>query len=149
MEEAPESIKVLNELYEIYTKDLAEQGYSKEEVFWFGFAVNCCYIWDTNAEVEVRLSEIFRLFLTIYCEKIYPEMKVENEARFIESLKEKYDLIRRNVLETKDPYESSLKLGEIIHKDKLNIIKQALTADGVLSYAHATVPMPFKLLKDI
>ena len=76
-------------------------------------------------------------------------MKIEDEKRFIELLREKYENIRQIVLETEDPYESSLKLGKVIHKERLNIIKQALTADGVLSYAHATVPMPFKLVKDI
>jgi hypothetical protein len=149
MEEAPEPIKVLYKLHEVSTKGLAEQGYSEEEAFWFGFAVTCCYIWDPNAEVEINLSEIFRLYLTIYCEKMNPEMKVKEEARFIELLKEKYKQIRQIVLEIEDPYESTMKLGEIIHKEKLNVIKQALTADGVLSYAQATVPMPFKLIKDI
>ncbi len=76
-------------------------------------------------------------------------MKVEDEARFVELLKEKYRQIRQSVLEIEDTYESSLKLGKIIHKEKLNIIKQALTADSVLSYAHATVPMPFRLVNDI
>ena len=149
MEEAPESIKVLNKLYEISTKELAEQGYSKEEAFWFGFAVTCCYIWDPKAEIEIHLSEIFRLFLTIYCENIDLKMKVEEETGFIELLKEQYAKIRQSVLEIEDPYESSMQLGKIIHKDKLNIIKQALTANSVLSYAHATVPMPFRLLEDI
>lgn len=149
VEEATEPIKVLYQLHEISTKGLAQQGYSKEEAFWFGFAVTCCYIWDPNADVEIRLSEILRLYLTIYCEKIDPKMKVEDEARFIELLKKKYGQIRQSVLEIEDPHESSMKLGEIVHNEKLNIIKQALTADGVLSYAHATVPMPFKLVKDI
>jgi len=149
MEKASEPIKVLYELNEISTKELAEQGYSKEETFWFGFAVACCYIWDPNAEVGIRLSEILRLYLTIYCEKIDPKMKVEDETRFIELLKEKYEQIRQCVLEIEDPYKSSMKLGKVIHKEKLNIIKQALTANGVLSYAHATVPMPFRLINDV
>jgi hypothetical protein len=149
METASDTIKVLYKLNEISTKELYKQDYSKEEAFWFGFAVACLYIWDTNAKIEVRLSEILRLYLTIYCEKVNPEMKVEDEARFVELLKEKYRQIRQSVLEIEDTYESSLKLGKIIHKEKLNIIKQALTADGVLSYAHATVPMPFKLVNDI
>ncbi|PKL46680.1 MAG: hypothetical protein CVV39_06885 [Planctomycetes bacterium HGW-Planctomycetes-1] len=175
METASDTIKVLYKLNEISTKELYKQDYSKEEAFWFGFAVACLYIWDPNAKIEVRLSEILRLYLepipkprktslmalktpimrvlgwlvTIYCEKVNPEMKVEDEARFVELLKEKYRQIRQSVLEIEDTYESSLKLGKIIHKEKLNIIKQALTADSVLSYAHATVPMPFRLVNDI
>ena len=144
-----EPIKVLYELHKVSVEGLEEQGYSDEEAFWFGFAVTCLYIWNPNAEVEIHLSEILRLYLTIYCEKIDPEMKIADEKRFIELLKEKYENIRQIVLETEDTYESSVKLGKVVHKEKLNIIKQALTADGVLSYAHATVPMPFKLVKDI
>lgn len=149
MEEAPEPIKILYKLHETSVKELAEHGYSEEEAFWFGFAVTCLYIWDPDAKVEIRLSEILRLYLTIYCEKVKPEMKVEDEARFTRLLREKYDRIRQFVLEVEDSCESSCKLGEIVHKDKLNIIKQAFTADSVLSYAHSTVPMPFKLVKDV
>ena len=149
MEEEPEKIRVLHKLHEIHVNGLKEQGYSEEEAFWFGFAVTCLYVWDANAEVEIKLSEIFRLYLTIYCEKIDKKIKVENEPEFVELLKEKYNQIRESVFESEDPYLSSQKLSMIVHGEKSNIIKQALTADGVLSFAQATVPMPFKLVKDI
>ena len=149
MEEEPEPIKVLHSLHEISTKGLDEQGYNQEEAFWFGFAVTCLYVWDPNAYDEVKMSEIFRLYLTIYCETINKEMKVEDEPMFIKLLKEKYDKIRECVLKIEDPQLSSKKLSEIVHGKKSNIIKQALTADGVLSFSQATVPMPFKLVKDL
>ena len=145
----PEPIQVLYELHKVSVAGLEEQGYSDEEGFWFGFAATCLYAWDANAKVEIKLSEIFRLYLTIYCEKIDKRMKVESEPEFVELLKEKYNQIREIVLETKDPYLSSQKLSMIVHGEKSNIIKQALTADGVLSFAQATVPMPFKLVKDM
>jgi len=145
----PEPIQILYKLYKVQTANLQEQGYNNEEVFWFGFAVTCLYVWDANAEVEIKLSEIFRLYLTIYCEKIDQKMEVEDETGFVDLLKEKYNRIREIILQTEDPYLSSQKLGMIVHGEKLNIIKQALTADGVLTYAQSKVPMPFKLVKDI
>ncbi len=154
MEEASEPIKLLWNLYEIHTKGLNESlikypllQYSEEEKFWFSFAITSCYFWDSKAEIEIRLSEIFRLYLTIYCGKIDPNMKVEDEAKFIELLKEKYEEVRQVAFE--GDYESSKKLGEIIHKGKLNILKQALTASNILTYALSMVPMPFRLIDDV
>jgi hypothetical protein len=149
MEEATEPIKLLYRLHEIHTKDPAgtRLRYSEEEKFWFGFAVTSCYFWDPKAQIEIRLSEIFRLYLTIYCEKIDSNMKVEDEAIFVKLLKEKYEQIRQVAFE--GDRESSKKLGEIVHKEKLNILKEALTASGVLTYALSTVPMPFRLINDV
>ena len=70
MEKMPEPIQVLYELHKGSVAGLEEQGYSNEEAFWFGFAVTCLYIWDKNAKITVKLSEILRLCLTIYFEEI-------------------------------------------------------------------------------
>lgn len=149
MEQIPEPIQVLYELHKGSVAGLEKQGYSDEEAFWFGFAVTCLYIWDKNAKVTVKLSEILRLYLTIYCEEIDKGMDIKDETSFLSLLKQNYCEIRKAVLEEDGSLKSSRKLGQIVHGDKLNIVKQALTADGVMTFSQSTVPMPFKLIKDL
>ncbi len=149
MGKMPEPIQVLYELHKGSVAGLEEQGYSNEEAFWFGFAVTCLYIWDKNAKITVKLSEILRLYLTIYFEEINKEIAIEEEAEFMRLLKRKHCEIRKAVLEEDESLKSSRTLGQIVHGDKLNIIKQSLTAEGIMSFSTSTVPMPFKLINDL
>jgi len=93
MEVPSEPVRFLYELYESSVKKAQEDGFSYEDAFWIDFAMKSLYPWDAwdDAEIEINLSEIFRLYLTIYCEKIDRSMTVEDELVFLELLKQKWD----------------------------------------------------------
>ena len=74
---------------------------------------------------------------------------IEEETEFILLLKQKYFQIRKSVLEEDAPLKSSRTLGQIVHGDKLNILKQALTAESIVTLSTSTVPIPFKLVNDL
>lgn len=149
MEAMPEPIQVLYEMHKLNVNGLQKQGYSDEEAFWFGFAVTSLYIWDKNSKSIVKLSGILRLYLTIYCNELNKEMAIEEEAEFMLCMKQKYFQIMKSVLEEDAPLKSSRTLGQIVHGDKLNILKQALTAESIVTLSTSTVPIPFKLVNDL
>jgi len=56
--------------------------FSFEQAFWIDFVSMALCTWDDDAEDEIRLSEIFRVYLTIYREEIVKNMSLENELSF-------------------------------------------------------------------
>jgi len=90
-EKLPEKFKFLYYFYKNDTKSIMERGFSPEEAFWNHFAViSSPLVWDNEAETQVKLSEVHRLYLSIFCEDINPQMKVEDESDFLGMLKKKY-----------------------------------------------------------
>src|SRR4030042_3630473 len=97
IEKLPESLQFLYGLYLENVKYKEKNSFfalSPEEAFWEQFAIICQeVVWDNKAESELRLSEVFRLYLSIYYEHINPTMTLEEERSFLKILKEKYEKI--------------------------------------------------------
>jgi len=148
MEVPADTIRWLYKIYKGGEKTLKEQGYSDEEAFWIEFATTSAQMWDDDAEIEVKLSEIFRLYLTIYSEKIDKEMKIEDEAAFMKLLKEKYDQVNK-IFEPENISMAGLELGRVILGADANPYKQLMAAAYVLSVTYRVELMPFKLVKDV
>jgi hypothetical protein len=118
MEIPSEAVEVLYRLHESRVRDLQEHGFSYEQAFWIDFAEVALMPWDDAGEIEIRLSEIFRMYLTIYCEKINANMKVEDESAFLEGLAEKYDLVNEIVSRGGDPLKLTFRLGRAVLGEK-------------------------------
>ena len=97
MEQPSEPVRALYQLYESSVKISQESGFSYEDAFWIDFAIKALSPWGDDSEIEIKLSEIFKLYLTIYCEKIDGSITVEDESVFLGLLKEKWDSINEIV----------------------------------------------------
>ena len=121
-----------------------------EQAFWINFTTIALCTWSDDAEYEIRLSEIFRVYLTIYCEEIDRNMKVKDEPSFLRLLKEKYDRPKKILFEKDESkaglYLARLALGEASYYDVIKTIYIAMEIPGV---AAATSPLPFKLIEDV
>ena len=94
LEKFPEKLDGLYLLYKGSVKFSQERGFSSEAAFWIAFAEICpCIVWNEDATTEVKLSEVLRLYLSIYYEQVNPQMTVEEEPQFLELLKERYDKV--------------------------------------------------------
>lgn len=118
-----------------------------EQAFWVNFTTIALCTWDDDAEYEIRLSEIFRVYLTIYCEEIDRNMKVEDESCFLTLLKEKYDRANEILFE-KDESKAGLYLARSILGETADVIKMVYLAAEIPGVAAATSPLPFKLIED-
>jgi len=114
MEQPPEPVRALYQLHESNVKGLQEDGFSYEQAFWIDFAIKSLHPWDDEAEIEIKLSEIFRLYLTIYCDKIDRSLTVGNEPAFLELLKEKWESINESVSPEVDVNLAGLHLGRVV-----------------------------------
>lgn len=149
MEPLPDILKGFHELYRVQTEGLKEDGYTEEQAFWYSFAITSLYVGDPNAEIEVNLSQIFRLYLSIYGETVDKEMKVEEESNFIELLKQKYEKIREIVLMNNDSIASAKDLSSLVLGKEANIIDAAFIGPHILSSAYSRTPQPFNIIKDV
>ena len=149
VEPLPDILKGFSDLYRVQTEGLKEEGYTEEQVFWYSFAIISLYVGNPNAKIEVRLSQIFRLYLTIYCETVDKEMKIEEESKFIELLKQKYEKIRKIVLTNDDSIASSKDLTSLILGKEANVIEAAFIGASVPSFAYSRIPQPFNIIKDV
>ena len=140
-------------LYQLHKKlveELDEIGYRKEQSFWISFAITSLYQWDDNSENEIRLSEIFALFLTIYAETIDRKMPFEQEQDFLALLKQKYDAINNVLFEVEDVRRVALQLGRTIFGPASdNIVIEIVVASKILEIVYKTPPLSCKLIKDI
>lgn len=121
-----------------------------EQAFWVNFISIALCAGNNDAECEIRLSEVFRVYLTIYCEEIDKNMKVEDEPCFLALLKEKYDRAKKIFFEKDDSkvglYLARLALGEASYYD---VIKTTYIALEIPGAAVAISPLPFKLIEDV
>lgn len=153
LEKLPEKLYGLYQLYKESIKDWEGRDFSPEEAFWIQFAEICpCIVWDENAPTEVKLSEVLRLYLSIYCEQINPRMMVEEESTFLELLKERYDKVNWVIFESHpDNYGlAALELGRLILGEEANVIRQTEVGTGIVAVANAMADkcIPLKLVRD-
>ena len=135
-----------------------------EEDFWINFIqITWDTAWDNKSKIDVNLSEVLRLYLRIYRADIKPDMTPEEEADFLELLKETFykvdrlnsDLFQQNISVS----QYSLLLGRLIlapdandgiRAKGQNTIKQITVASRVVTVVNAwRKTIPFKLVKDV
>jgi len=163
LEKLPEKFKGLYWFYKNDTKSKMERGFSPEEAFWNHFAViSSSLVWDNKADTQVKLSEVYRLYLSIYCENINPEMKVEDEPIFLDMLKERYcqfnQIMDRGPFRLKNETTNEfaynrfyLELGWFLLGKDANIIRLTKAALSVVMVINslADTPIPLKLMRDV
>lgn len=121
MEIPSEAVRVLYGLHESNVRVLLQQeGFSYEDAFWIDFATLALMPWDDAGETQIRLSEIFKLYLTIYCEKIDKSLKVEDESAFLEELAEKYYSVEEILFGGGDTAQKTLLLGRAVLGERTN-----------------------------
>lgn len=154
MQTLPEKLYGLYHLYKEGIKHWQDRGFSPEEAFWIQFAEICSpMVWDNNAPTEVKLSEVLRLYLSIYCEQVNSHMKAYEELAFLELLKERYEKVNLIIFQSHpDNYGlATLELGRIILGEKANVIRQTEVGLSVASALNAIADtrIPLKLVRDI
>ncbi len=119
-----------------------------EQAFWIHVVGMALCTWDDDSEYEIRLSEIFRVYLTIYREEIVRNMSTEDEWLFIKNLKDKYDTANK-IYEKEDERRVTLHLAKLALGEEINIIRLSLAGLDIISHPISTFPIPFRLVKDI
>jgi len=135
-----------------------------EEDFWKNFIqITWDTVWDSKSKIYVNLSEVLRLYLRIYRADIKPDMTPEEEAEFLELLKEtfyKVDRLNSDFFQQKlSVSQYSLLLGRLILAPDVNdgilakgqnSIKQITVAMQVVKVVNAWRKItPFRLVKDV
>ena len=147
-----EAIKWLYALCKERSTQLREIGYTAELAFWADFASVATAAWRGDAEDEVKLSEVLRLYLTVYCENCSPDMPAQEEEPFLERLRKNYDAIRQIVLESEDIDDSPRKLSSLLYhcSEESGLPASIQAALYVLKLVNASfeTPLPFRLVED-
>jgi len=153
MENLPEKLCILYQLYKEGAAFSQKRGFSSEEAFWIQFAQICpSIVWDDNSPTEVKLSEIFRLYLSLYFEQINPQMTVDEEPTFLELLKERYDKVNWIIFEShpNDYGLATLDLGRLILGEGADIIRLTQVGMGIVGVACVmSEHIPLKLVRDV
>jgi len=133
-------------------RELAEflggEVFSFEQVFWIDFVSVALCTWDHNAEDEIRLSEIFKLYLTIYRGEILKNMSFEDELSFLNVLREKYDEANRIFHEAEES-KAAWQLGQLALGEEIIVMRLILAGKHILSHMINCPPMPLRLVKDV
>lgn len=121
-----------------------------EQSFWVNFIAIALCEWDQDSKYKIKLSEIFRVYLTIYCDEIDKNMRAEDEPSFLRLLKGKYDKAKDIWFEIDDTrvglFLARLALGETADGD---IIKMVCFAGDIPGVSAAISPLPYKLIEDV
>jgi len=124
------------------------EAYTFEQAFWIHVVGMALCTWDDDSEDEIKLSEVFRVYLTIYRNDIVKNMGTEDELLFIKILKDKYDTANK-IYENEDSRRVGLHLAQLALGEEVNIIRLVLAELDILSFAPSVFPIPFRLVKDI
>ena len=120
-----------------------------EQSFWRHFITIALCTWDEDSKYEIKLREVFRVYLTIYCDEIDKNMRIEDEPSFLRLLKEKYDKTKKIWHETDDSrvalFLARLALGEKADGD---IIKTILFSMDIIRVMNVISPLPYNLIEE-
>lgn len=123
------------------------EAYTFEQAFWINFVVMALCTWDDDSEYEIKLSEVFRVYLTIYMNDIVKNMGTEDEFLFIKILKDKYDTANK-IFEEEDEQKVGLLLARLALGEEVYVFKLVLGALDIPSLI-IYPPIPLRLVKDI
>ena len=149
-----ERIRLIRENPEI-EELLGEEVYTFEQAFWILVVSMSLCTWSDHAQYEIRLSEIFRVYLAIYREEIDRNMSLKDELCFLKVLKDRYDKANKILHEDEESkatlHLAFLALGENILEvgQNVNIITLIMAGQFILAGAVSISPVPFRLIEDI
>ena len=152
-----EGLKFLYALHKECSKDLQEKEgvlrFTPEEGFWTVFAVVAVCLWEgeDEAEYEVRLSELLRLYLTIYLEDLNPNLSVGDEPDFLEDLRKKFYEVREIVRQSEDIEDAPRKLGLWLRTSvkQSHAIRLVMGTLYIPMLFNAIFPLPFRFVQDV
>ena len=148
-----EGVKFLYALHKKLSKNLRETltDYTPEEAFWMVFAAVAVHPWQDEGQYEVRLSELLRLYLTIYCEQLNPTLAVQDEPDFLEHLRKKFYAVKEIVLQSEDIEDVPRKLCLWLHgsAEEGNIVRSVAGTVYITKMANAENPLPFRFVQDV
>jgi len=128
--------------------EILGEAFTFEQAFWIHFVSLALCTWNEDSENEIKLSEVFRVYLTIYRAEIVKNMGTEDELFFIKILKDKYATAKK-IYEDTDSRRVGLRLAQLALGEEVNIIRLLLAELDILSFAPSVFPIPFRLVKDI
>ncbi len=139
--------------------ELPGKALSFKNAFWKNFISLAISTFDDDAEYEIKLSEVFRVYLTIYKNKIDRNMCSEEtlslnehqkELSFLKHLKDVYDEANR-ILHEEEDSKVGLRLARLILKEEyeeINVARLLSLSLNIVSSAVACSHIPFKLIED-
>jgi len=141
-----QSIQNLRERPKI--KELLGEAFTFEQAFWIHVVSMALCTWNNDSENEIRLSEIFRVYLTIYREEINRNISLEDELLFLKLLKERYDKANK-IIYDEEHSKAGLHLARLALGEEDNVNRLVLAALDIPWCSVAISPIPFKLIEDI
>ncbi len=121
-----------------------------KQSFWLNFIIIALCTWDQDSKYEIKLSEIFRVYLTIYCEEIDKNMRLEDEPSFLRLLKEKYDKAKEIWFEIDDTRVGLFLAGLVPEEESyVDFIKTTYWSMNIIGVMVEISPLPYKLIEDI
>ena len=130
------------------TADYLGEAFTFEQAFWIHFVSMALCTWDDDAEYEIRLTEIFAVFLAIYREEIAVNMSKEDELLFVKSLKDRFDAASTIFFEEENS-KAGMRLAHLALGEEINVIRLTLAALDIPSFSATNSPLPFRLVEDI
>jgi len=133
-------------------------AFTDEEAFWLDFAQFCFYTWDDGAEQEIKLSEVFGLYLSLYSNEIRGIPDGPEAEAFLYLLAGKYLEIPAALMQNHfgDEARQALELARAVFRgtpaDDMAIVKLTLAASVILSVTIAVadhMPLPLRLVDDV
>jgi hypothetical protein len=109
----PEPAISLYEFYTEHTRVLQNVGYSRREAFWLHFGCLPFLPWDDRSENEIKLSQVFSLYASIYRDNIDGDVTVEDEPAFIKLLEERYRMVL-DLTSTENTMQLALEVGRFV-----------------------------------
>ena len=129
-------------------EDLLGEAFTFEQAFWIHFVSMALCTWDDDAEYEIRLTEIFAVFLTLYREEIAVTMNREDELLFVKLLKDRFDTANTIFFEEEDS-KACMRLARLALGKEMDVTRLTLAALDIPSLSTANSPLPFRLIEDI
>lgn len=117
LKQPPEPMISLHEFYTEHTTALQNVGYSRREAFWLHFGCLPFLPWDDQSESQIKLSQVFSLYASIYRDEIDNDVKAEDEPAFIKLLEERYRMVL-DLLSTENTMQPALELGRFVLPDQ-------------------------------
>ena len=155
LESPSEAVKFFYAIHKDLSKKLQEtvDGHTPEEAFWIVFAVLAAALWEgqDEAEHEIKLSELLRLYLTIYCEDLNPTLAIQDEPNVLEQLRKKYYAVREILLQSEDIEHALAKLCLWLQgsPEQGNIIRSVGGTIYIAEMVNDISPLPFRFVQDV
>lgn len=155
-EDPSETIRFLYAWYEDeneFFRHGSSPGCPEKEAFWATFLLVALYRWQDDATQEVKLSELLRLYLTVYSRKFAPDMPIEEQPAFLTELQELFYYAREIAFRSDNADEVPHKLWSLLRSvaDDANVLSSVGATGYILNMIVAAFehPIPYRLVLDV